>query len=235
MRITLQNHGPAAAHVRINSADDSGKNFSKDVQIAPDASTPVALTFSFANPGFHWAQAWVEGDAATAANRAELGFWTTDVQKAIFVGGKDDFAAMPYAISPGGNSDLSGIDAIFTGAGPTGGEPRGQAARRGGDLGKWPQDGATSQALQDYVRQGGTLFLVPAPDSGTAIAKPSAVWLDASRGHIDHAQGRGAGDALAGRRLALARPARFGRTAQARPARASSNTGPSRPAPIGKP
>ena len=102
--------------MRLNGTDDSGKNFSRDVEVAPNASTPIALTFSFSQPGFHWAQVWVEGDAAPTASRAELGFWITDVQKVLFVGGKNDFAAMPYAVSPGGNSDLSGIDAVFIGA-----------------------------------------------------------------------------------------------------------------------
>jgi len=184
VRIALQNHGPAAAHVRINSTDDSGKNFSKDVPIAPGASTPIVLTFSFANPGFHWAQAWIEGDAATAASRAELGFWTTDVQKVIFLGGKDDYAAMPYAISPGGNPDLSGIDTIFAGSDTLAASLADKPLAVVVTWDKWPQDGATSEALLDYVRQGGTLFLAPAPNSGTAIAKPSAVWLDSSAGTL---------------------------------------------------
>jgi Aerotolerance regulator N-terminal/von Willebrand factor type A domain len=184
VRVALRNQGPGAAHVRINSADDSGKNFTKDVQIAPGITTPVSLTFSFANRGFHWAQTWVEGDAATSCNRAEFGFWTTDVQKVLFVGGKDDFAAMPYAISPGGNPDLSGIDTIFTGGDPLGASLAAKPLAVVATWDKWPQDGATSEALLDYVRHGGTLFLAPAPDSGVAISKPSAIWLDASAGAL---------------------------------------------------
>ena len=180
VRVTLQNQGPVAAHVRLNSTDDSGKNFSKDVEVAPNASTPVALTFSFAHPGFHWAQVWVEGDAAPTANRAELGFWCTDVQKVLFVGGKDDFAAMPYAVSPGGNSDLSGIEAAFIGADQLTASLAAKPLAVVLTWETWPQDGGTSQALQDYVRQGGTLFLVPAPDAGISIPRPAAAWLDAS-------------------------------------------------------
>jgi hypothetical protein len=184
VRVTLQNHGPVAAHVRLDGADDSGKNFSQDVEVAPNASNPVVLTFSFANPGFHWAQVWVEGDASPTANRAEIGFWITDVQKTLFVGGKSDFAAMPYAVSPGGNSDLSGIDAVFIGANQL---TASLATKPLAMVLTWenePQDGATSQALQDYVRQGGTLFLVPMPEPGVSISRPAVAWLDASLGAL---------------------------------------------------
>jgi len=178
VRVALRNHGPALAHVRLNTTDDSGKNISRDVEVAPNAATPVALTFSFANPGFHWAQIWVEGDAAPAGNRADLGFWCTDVQKALFVGAKNDFAAMPYAVSPGGNPDLSGIDAVFIGPEQLTGSLATKPLAVVLTWDSWPQDGATSQALEDYVRQGGTLFLVPAPDTGVSISRPAATWLD---------------------------------------------------------
>jgi hypothetical protein len=184
IRVALQNHGPVAAHVRLDSADDSGKNSSRDVEVAPNASTPVTLTFSFANPGFHWAQVWVEGDAAPTANRAELGFWITDVQKALFVGAKDDFAAMPYAVSPGGNSDLSGINAVFIGADQLTASLAAKPLAVVLTWENWPRDGAISQALQDYVRQGGTLFLVPSPDAGVSISRPASAWLDASLGAL---------------------------------------------------
>jgi hypothetical protein len=184
VRVTLQNHGPVAAQVRLDGADDSGKNFSQDVEVAPNTSTPVVLTFSFANPGFHWAQVWVEGDAAPTANRSGIGFWITDVQKALFVGGKNDFAAMPYAVSPGGNSDLSGIDAVFIGADQLTASLATKPLAVVLTWEKWPQDGATSQALQDYVRQGGTLFLVPTPEPGESISPPAAAWLDASLGAL---------------------------------------------------
>ena len=184
VRVTLQNHGPVAAKVRLNGTDDSGKNFSRDVEVAPNASTPIALTFSFSQPGFHWAQVWVEGDAAPTANRAELGFWTTDAQKVLFVGGKNDFAAMPYAVSPGGNSDLSGIDAVFIGADQLTASLAAKPLAVVLTWENWPQDATISQALQDYVRQGGTLFLVPAPDAGVSVSPPAAAWLDASLGAL---------------------------------------------------
>jgi hypothetical protein len=188
VRVTLQNHGPVAARVRLNGADDSGKNFLRDVDVAPDASTLVALTFSFANPGFHWAQVWVEGDAAPTANRAGIGFWITDARKALFVGGKNDFAAMPYAVSPGGNSDLSGIDPVFIGAAQLTASLAAKPLAVVLTWENWPQDAVISQALQDYVRHGGTLFLVPMPDvnlnAGVAVSRPAAAWLDASPGAL---------------------------------------------------
>ncbi len=180
VRIVLQNHGPIAAHVRLNSSDDSGKNISRDVQVMPNAPTTTALTFSFPTPGFHWAQVWVEGDAAPTANRTELGFWCGQVQKVLFAGDKTDFGAMPNALSPGGNADLSGIDGTFVGAGQL------QASLAEKPLAvvlaweNWPHDGGLLQALQDYVREGGTLFLVPTPAGDAAIPHLSAEWLDAN-------------------------------------------------------
>ncbi len=187
IRVALQNHGAASAHVRLNSADDSGKNILREVDVAAGASTPVTLTFSFSTPGFHWAQVWVEGDAAPTANRAALGFWTTNAQKVVFVGNKDDFAAMPFAISPGGTSDLSGIDTVFTPAAQLQDGLATKPLAVAMTWESWPQDGATAQALQDYVRQGGTLFVVPAPDSGITVPPPAAPWLDASLGALQKA------------------------------------------------
>jgi hypothetical protein len=185
--VVLENHGPVAAHVRLNSADDSGKNFSREVEIPPGASTPVVLTFSFPNPGFHWAQVWLEGDAAPTANRAELGFWTSNVQKVLFVGNPDDFAAMPFAISPGGNSDLSGIETAFVATAQLGASLTAKPLAVVVTWENWPQDASASQALQDYVRQGGTLILVPAPNAGVSISRPTAAWLDADLGAMQTA------------------------------------------------
>jgi hypothetical protein len=182
VHVVLQNHGPAMAHVQLNSADDSGKNISRELDIAAQSSSPVTLTFSFGQPGFHWAQVWVEGDAAPTGNRAELGFWCTDVQKVLFVGDKQDFAAMPYAIAPGGNADLSGIDAVFGGAGQLTANLAEKPLAAVLTWENWPQDDATSEALHAYVHQGGTLFLVPAANAGVAISRPVPAWLDATPG-----------------------------------------------------
>ena len=187
VRVALQNNGPVAAHVRLNSADDSGKNFEKDIEVPPNAAIPVVLTFSFPNPGFHWAQVWVEGDAAPTANRAHLGFWVTDVQKVLFAGNRDDFAALPFAVAPGGNADLSGIEADFTGVDQLVASLATKPLAVVLTWESWPQDGTAAQALQDYVRAGGTLFLVPAPGSGVAISRPISPWLDASPGPLQTA------------------------------------------------
>ncbi len=184
VRVVLRNHGPVTAQVKLDSTDDSGKNFSREVQLEANGVTPVTLTFSFLTPGFHWAQVWLEGDAAPMANRVDLGFWGTDARKVDFVGVANDFAALPYAVSPGGNADLSGIDAVFIApdqlAASLAGKPLAVALTWDG----WPQDGAASQALEDYVRQGGTLILAPTPEAGVAISRPAAAWLDASLGAL---------------------------------------------------
>ncbi len=180
VRVALQNHGPATAHVRLNSTDDSGKTNSRNLEIGPNASSLVTLTFSFGNPGFHWAQTWVEGDVAATATRADLGFWCTDVQKVLFVGGQNDFAALPFAVSPGGNADLSGIDTVFTSSDQLTTNLAAKPLAVVLTWENWPQDASASQTLQDYVRKGGTLFLVPTPEIGTTVSRPASEWLGAS-------------------------------------------------------
>jgi hypothetical protein len=184
VQFALRNDGSAPAHVRVNSSDDSGKNITRAVEVGAGASLSVTLTFSFPNPGFHWAQVWLEGDAAPVGNRVELGFSCTDVRKAVFAGAKSDFGAMPYAIAPGGNADLSGIEADFVGADQLGAslaeKPLAVALT-------WDSMPADTSALQDYVRQGGTLFLLPSPDTVAAVAKPAPDWLGASPGILNKA------------------------------------------------
>jgi hypothetical protein len=182
VRFILENHGPAAAHARVNSSDDSGKNLSRDVEVGAGASVPVTLTFSFPNPGFHWAQVWLEGDAAPSASRAEIGFFCTDARKAIFAGTKTDFGAMPYAVAPGGNADLSGIEADFVGADQLGAS---LAAKPLAVAVTWEGISADGGALQDYVRQGGTLFVLPSPETGAAVGKVTPDWLGASPGVLN--------------------------------------------------
>jgi hypothetical protein len=179
VRLVLQNVGLSAAHVRVNSSDDSGKNFSREVDVPANAAAPVTLTFSFPNAGFHWAQVWLEGDAAPSANRAELGFSCTDVRKAVFAGNKADFGAMPYAVAPGGNADLSGIEADFTTADQL---SSALAAKPLAVALTWDSLPADGSALVDYVRQGGTLFLLPSPDATVAVAKSTPEWVAAQPG-----------------------------------------------------
>jgi hypothetical protein len=180
VRVALQNHGPATAHVRLNTTDDSGKNVSHTAEVGPNASVLVTVTFSFGNPGFHWAQIWAEGDVAPTANSADLGFWCTDAQKVLFVGTKTDFAALPYAVSPGGNSDLSGIEADFVSADQMAASLASKPLAVALTWDNWPTDSATSQAVQDYVRHGGTLLLSPAPDAGATAPHPLPDWITAS-------------------------------------------------------
>jgi hypothetical protein len=182
VRVSLQNQGPAAAHVRLNSTDDSGRNFSRDVEVPSAGSVPVALTFSFANPGFHWAQIWLEGDAAPSGIQADLGFWCTDVQRVLFLDDKNDFAALPFAVAPGGTPDLSGIETDFTAPSQIATELATKPALA--VVTTWEHAQEAGTALQDYVSKGGTLFLVPSPDSGTAVLPPAPAWIDAKAGAV---------------------------------------------------
>ena len=172
LKIELRNNGGAAAKARLNSSDDSGRNQTRDVDLGPRASAASTLAFSFGTPGFHWAELWIEGDTAPAATRSELGFWCTEARQVLFVGARDDFGALPYAVSPGGNADLSGLTSVFV-----------DPARLGAGLAARPLAVVTSwdhidPALEDYVREGGTLLLVPRAQAGGASAPPG--WIGAT-------------------------------------------------------
>ena len=174
LKIALQNNGTAPAKARLNSSDDSGRNQTRDLEIAPHASSNSTLTFSFNTPGFHWSEWWVEGDTAPTATRSDVGFWCTDVQKVLFAGVKEDFGALSYAVSPGGSASLTGLDSVFV-------DPGQLAANLSmkplAVVASW---NVIDPALEDYVKQGGTLFLVPRAQAAGADTPPG--WVGATLG-----------------------------------------------------
>jgi hypothetical protein len=174
LRIDLRNDGGTEANARLNSSDDSGHNQTRDVRLGPRGSASSTLAFSFATPGFHWAELWIEGDTATAATKSELGFWCTDVRKVLFVGTRDDYGALPFAVSPGGNADLTGLDSTYVDPGELAAS---LAAKPLAVVTSWDR---IDPALESYVRDGGTLFLVPRAQAGGATEPPS--WIGASPG-----------------------------------------------------
>ena len=186
-RVTLHNCGTTAGAVRLNTTDDSGRSTSRDVPVATDSPVVVPLTFMFTGTGFHWARVWIEGDAAPATDRAHLGFWCTDTQKVLFVGNSGAFAALPFAAAPGGTEGLSGIEAVETSASGLAAALAGAPLAVALTWDSWPQDEPTSQALENYVRRGGTLWIVPSangtarPATGPTGATPT--WLGASVGN----------------------------------------------------
>lgn len=179
VKAALRNQGPKTALVRINTTDDAGKNVSRDVSVPAGESVPVGLTFSFATTGFHWARVWIEGDVAPGATRADLGFWCSGAQRALFVGSRERFGALPLAIAPGGNAELSGIEVVAIGSDRLTSELATKPLTVAITWDDWPQDGAAVKALESYVRQGGTLFLIAAPELGTTVSRPVAAWVGA--------------------------------------------------------
>jgi hypothetical protein len=173
LQVALQNGGGGAAKVRLNSSDDSGKNQTHDLEVPSKGTATGTLTFSFTTPGFHWAEWWIEGDTAPMCTRADVGFWVTDVRKVLFLGTKEDFGALSYAVSPGGNADLTGLDSVFS-------DPSQLAANLSADplavITTWDR---VDPALEDYVRKGGTLLLVPRAGAG---AQTPPGWIGATLG-----------------------------------------------------
>jgi hypothetical protein len=180
LRIDLRNDGGVEANARLNSSDDSGRNQTRDVHMGPHGSAASTLAFSFPTPGFHWAELWIEGDTATAATKSELGFWCTDVRKVLFVGTREDYGALPYAVSPGGNADLTGLDSTFVDPDEV---AAGLAAKPLAVVTSWDR---VDPALESYVRDGGTLFLVPRAQAGVSSDAPS--WIGAAPGLVHTAK-----------------------------------------------
>lgn len=177
-QVTLQNHGATNALIRLNTTDDTGKNASRDISVKAGETISVPLTFSFENIGFHWAQIWIEGDIAEAASHAALGFWCTDSRKVAFQGNKDRFAALPFAVAPGGSAELSGIETSFVPPDQLPATLSTKPLAVAITWEEWPQNPA---ALESYVRDGGTLFVVPAPEiAGVSVTTAPPAWLEAS-------------------------------------------------------
>lgn len=180
VRAVLRNHGSIAALVRVNTTDDTGQNSSRDLSVPPGESLPVVLTFSFATAGFHWARVWIEGDVAASVTRSDLGFWCSEPQRALFVGNRDRYAALPFAVAPGGNAELSGIESVAIGADRLTAELATKPIAVAMTWEEWPQDIAATKGLEDYVKNGGMLFMVPVPEIGTSVSRPVAPWVGAT-------------------------------------------------------
>ena len=176
VRFTLFNYGSSNGAIRFNTADDEGKNSSRELIVAPGQGVPVVATFSFTNLGFHWARAWLEGDAATGASQAALGFWTKEAQKALVLGDARRYGALALAISPGGNSDLSGIKVEAVSPDQLAFKVADHPVCVLSAYSDWKAGNSTARALEEYVRSGGTAFIVPteAESSGSlgAFASP---------------------------------------------------------------
>jgi hypothetical protein len=176
---SLRNDGTATAHARLNSNDDAGRNQTFDLILPPHGTSTPTLTFSFPTPGFHWAELWLEGDTAATATRCELGFWCTDVRQVLFVGTPADFGTLPYAVSPGGNSALTGLDSVYVNPAQV------AAALRAKPLAVVSTWNQIDPGLEDYVRQGGTLLLVPRSTGANAASTPA--WIGAQLGNLHQA------------------------------------------------
>ena len=173
LQVALQNPGGISAKARLNSSDDSGRNQTRDVDVPSRGTASSTLRFAFTTPGFHWAEWWIEGDTAPTALRSDVGFWVTDVRKVLFLGTREDFGALSYAVSPGGNADLTGLDSVFV-------DPVQLAENLGANplaiITTWDHLDAS---LENYVRNGGMLVIVPrAQAAGTAVSAPA--WVGAS-------------------------------------------------------
>lgn len=180
VKFSLKNHGPTQGLVRLNSTDDSGKNFSRDMAVAPGGNFLATPTFSFSTAGFHWARVWLEGDAAAGANSATLGFWCTDARKTLFLGNLEKYGALPYAVSPGGNSDLSGIQPVPIQADKLLSELATKPLALCATWESFPQDTATVKGIENYVREGGMLFVAPSPGTEVQIGNGLPPWMDIS-------------------------------------------------------
>jgi hypothetical protein len=175
VKFTLTNRAKEKAHVRLNSADDNGKNSTQDFTLDESQTISATLTFTFNNPGLHWANIWIDGDTAASSTHGTVGFWCTEVAQAILVGDRHDFGALPYAVAPGGSPELSGIETKFIEPGKLT-DSLSQPIQPLAVVVNW-DNWPNCPVLENYVESGGTLFILPSTKMGTIIGPPIPAWL----------------------------------------------------------
>lgn len=166
--VTLQNHSPSAARVRLNTEDQTGQTSMRTVDVDAGQRLQTRVPLLPPAPGFHWLRVWIEGDGFEADNTAYAALWSRDRERVAFLGDPARFGLLATAVDPTGDGLLSGLlperVAPETTAWPGDGTPALAVAT-------WNHLNGHSTWLREYAEGGGTLLVVPDPGGGTADAE----------------------------------------------------------------
>ncbi|MDP6355188.1 MAG: VWA domain-containing protein [Planctomycetota bacterium] len=191
-RVTLSNATPIEARIRLHSVDDQGRKSSQSVTVPSDGEAAATLLLDPATPGFHWVNIWLEGDGFGEDNRAGLAYTCADQARVLFAGQREDFGFLPIALAPTGLGKLSGLKPLYA---PSTdwmdklktGEPV-LLIITWNDLSRLHTDiPDMAGALRNYVKEGGSLLVVPSP-KGADKVESVPDWAGAASGETRRAQ-----------------------------------------------
>lgn len=179
VRARISNPGVKEATGVLHWMDDGGARGTEALAVAGGTEKSVPMLLQPGGPGWHWVYAWLQDDGFGGDNRGGVGLEYAEKVSALLVGAKDEFGVLPLALSPSEGGQLSGIRVEF-----------GSAEELPARLPKLkPALVAVSHAvlaaagsvLEEYVRGGGNLLVLPGAVPAQEGALPAWVGAKMSR------------------------------------------------------
>lgn len=170
--VVCRNNSQATATIRLNSVDDKDNKNTQQVVLEPGAIQTVEVGINPDAPGHHWVRTWIEGDGFSADNEAAIGIVCGKTATVLFDGSRDEFGVLPTAFSPDNYGQFTGMISKF---GPLSSIPQAQDEKPILIVTTWQeirQIGPNSAALEEYVKAGGNLLVVPSLKRISAKGKP---------------------------------------------------------------
>ena len=156
LQIMIANPGLADATARLNWVDEADNRGTTEITVPHQSEKNFPVLIKPAQAGFHWFQAWLEGDSFAADNKAALGFVCAEKSTVLFAGQTNDFGLLPLAMTPA----ASGLTAAF-----------GFADKPVLIVTPWDKAGT----FQNFVELGGNLLVVPSLTATDGVRPPA--WL----------------------------------------------------------
>ncbi|MES2981329.1 MAG: BatA and WFA domain-containing protein [Verrucomicrobiota bacterium] len=171
----LRNDSNRPLSLQLNTENNQHETTNQTVMLDPKSSKTVELSLTPREEGLHWFRVWLEGDQFVADNQVVVGLRSLPMQKVVLVGQASDYGLLPKLISPTGNGNHTSLLPIFVPAEKlisSIGEKPALVILHWENLGKVS---AAFPALENYVREGGGLFIVSSTQGGSGNQFPS--WL----------------------------------------------------------
>lgn len=179
---TLHNVSDVDAPIRLNSATDTGVKTTQSVLVPAGETKIVSIPVSTIDQGPHWLKLWIDNDVFLQDNTGYLGFIAKENELVFFLDRDATYGMLPIAISPSGDGRLSGLVprrvSITAAADAIQIRTPAMIVTTWSSLAKRELMDPTG-LLANYLRAGGTVFIVPSVDQ-TAAIQTVPDWLDIS-------------------------------------------------------